>query len=80
MSRRAGQATEKDDAHGNVHFWTEPMLPAKYAYASCGTCHTPLNVPNLPTLENARKTFERLDCYACHRLDGRGGTLRPAEM
>jgi mono/diheme cytochrome c family protein len=72
-----GQATEKDDAHGDVHFWTEPMLPAKYAYASCGTCHTPLNVPNLPTLENARKTFERLDCYACHRLDGRGGTLRP---
>jgi len=72
-----GQATEKDAAHGNVDFWTEPMLPAKYAYASCGTCHTPLNVPNLPTLENARKTFERLDCYACHRLDGRGGTLRP---
>lgn len=72
-----GQATEKEDAHGTVHFWTEPMLPAKYAYAGCGTCHTPLNVPNLPTLENARKTFERLDCYACHRLDGRGGTLRP---
>lgn len=72
-----GQATEKDDAHGNVHFWTEPMLPAKYAYASCGTCHTPLNVPSLPTLDNARKTFERLDCYACHRLDGRGGTIRP---
>ncbi len=72
-----GQATEKDDAHGNVHFWTEPMLPAKHAYASCGTCHTPLNVPNLPTLDNARRTFERLDCYACHRIDGRGGTLRP---
>ena len=72
-----GQATEKDAAHGNVDFWTEPMLPAKYAYASCGTCHTPLNVPNLPTFETAKKTFERLDCYACHRLDGRGGTLRP---
>ena len=72
-----GQATAKDDAHGNVHFWTEPMLPAKYAQASCGTCHTPLNVPNLPALDQARKTFERLDCYACHRLDGRGGTLRP---
>ncbi len=72
-----GQATEKEDAHGTVHFWTEPMLPAKYAYAGCGTCHTPLNVPNLPTLQNARNTFERMDCYACHRLDGRGGTLRP---
>lgn len=72
-----GQATEKDDAHGTVAFWMEPMLPAKYAYASCGTCHTPLNVPNLETLTAARKTFERLDCYACHRIDGRGGTLRP---
>lgn len=72
-----GQATTKDDAHGNVPFWTEPMLPTKYLQASCGTCHTPLNVPNLPTLNVARKAFERLDCYACHRLDGRGGTLRP---
>src|SRR5512139_1587067 len=72
-----GQATEKDDAHGNVAFWTEPMLPAKYAYASCGTCHTPLNVPNFATLSASQKTFERLDCYSCHRLDGKGGTLRP---
>jgi mono/diheme cytochrome c family protein len=72
-----GQATEKDDAHGTVEFWMEPMLPAKYAYASCGTCHTPLNVPNIETLSAARRTFERLDCYSCHRLDGRGGTLRP---
>lgn len=71
-----GLATTKEDAHGTVEFWTEPMLPAKYAYASCGTCHTPLNVPNLPVLENARKTFERLNCYACHRVEGRGGTQR----
>lgn len=72
-----GQATEKDDAHGNVDFWMEPMLPARYAYASCGTCHTPLNVPNIESLTASRQTFERLDCYACHRIDGRGGTLRP---
>ena len=72
-----GQATEKADAHGNVAFWTEPMLPAKYAYASCGTCHTPLNVPDFSTYTASRQIFERLDCYSCHRLDGRGGTLRP---
>ena len=71
-----GLATEKNAAHGNVEFWPEPMLPAKYAYASCGTCHTPLNVPNLKTYEAAKNTFERLDCYACHRVEGRGGTLR----
>ncbi|QQS39696.1 MAG: c-type cytochrome [Acidobacteriota bacterium] len=73
-----GLATEKLDAHGDVEFWPEPMLSAKYAYASCGTCHVPLEVPNSARLELARKTFERLDCYACHRLDGRGGTLRPS--
>ena len=31
----------------------------------------------LPKLEAAQKTFERLDCYACHRIENRGGTLRP---
>ncbi len=71
-----GLATTREDAHGTVEFWTEPMLPAKYAYASCGTCHTPLNVPGLAAYENARKTFERLDCYACHRIENRGGTIR----
>lgn len=74
-----GQATEKDDAHGEVQFWTEPMLPTKYAYAGCGTCHSPPNVPNLETLTEGRRTFERLDCYACHRVDGRGGTVRPGK-
>lgn len=73
-----GLATERLDAHGDAEFWPEPMLPAKYAYASCGTCHTPLEVPNSAKLEAARQAFERLDCYACHRLDGRGGTLRPS--
>ncbi len=72
-----GQATTKEDAHGTVDFWSEPMLPAKYAYAGCGTCHTPLNVPNIARLDAAEKTFERLDCYACHRIEKRGGTLRP---
>jgi hypothetical protein len=24
-----GQATEKADAHGDVHFWPEPMLPTR---------------------------------------------------
>lgn len=71
-----GLATTKADAHGFVPFWTEPMLPTKYVYASCGTCHTPLSVPTLEVVENSRRTFERLDCYSCHRVEGRGGTLR----
>jgi mono/diheme cytochrome c family protein len=72
-----GRATEKDDAHGNVAFWPQPMIPMRYADAGCGSCHTHLAVPTLAKLEAGRSALERNDCLACHRLDGRGGTLRP---
>jgi mono/diheme cytochrome c family protein len=72
-----GRATEKADAHGAVHFWPQPMLPFKYSYAGCGTCHSSLNAPNLAGLEKGARAFERLDCLACHRVEGRGGTIRP---
>lgn len=72
-----GLATETADAHGDVHFWPEPMLTREYAYAGCGTCHTHLQVPSVARLQQAARAFERADCLACHRLDGRGGTLRP---
>jgi len=72
-----GQATEKDDAHGDVHFWPEPMLPKEMSQAGCGSCHTALEVPHQSAMKEAVSVFERLDCYACHRVDGKGGTLRP---
>ncbi len=72
-----GRATEKADAHGTVPHWPEPMIPMRYAYAGCGTCHTHLAVPNVDVLARGRTLFERYDCFACHRVDGRGGTLRP---
>ncbi|HBY59346.1 MAG TPA: hypothetical protein DEH78_05960 [Solibacterales bacterium] len=72
-----GQATEKTDAHGEVHFWPEPMLAREISYAGCGTCHAALSVPAKDQYRAAVQTFERLDCYACHRVDGKGGTLRP---
>ncbi len=72
-----GQATEKEDAHGEVEFWPEPMLPVRYSYAGCGSCHAALGVPARPVFARAQNAFERLDCLACHRVDGRGGTIRP---
>jgi mono/diheme cytochrome c family protein len=71
-----GYATEQADAHGDVPHWPSPMIPVKYAYAGCGSCHTHVRVPNETALERGRHVFQRLDCYACHRVDGRGGTLR----
>lgn len=72
-----GRATEKADAHGDVEHWPEPMLPLRYSYAGCGSCHTHLEVPNLSQVGRGLALFERYDCLACHSLDGRGGTLRP---
>jgi cytochrome c2 len=72
-----GRATDKDDAHGDVPFWPQPMLPAEFAYAGCGSCHTHLRVPNQVQLQHGLALVERYDCLACHRLDGRGATLRP---
>jgi cbb3-type cytochrome c oxidase subunit III len=72
-----GRATDQDDAHGNVPFWPEPMIPAKYAYAGCGSCHTHIRVPGETELTRGRNLVERFDCLACHRIDGRGGTQRP---
>jgi mono/diheme cytochrome c family protein len=72
-----GLATVKADAHGDVKHWPSPMIPRRFAYAGCGSCHTHLRVTNLALLETGRDLVERYDCLACHKLDGRGGTLRP---
>jgi cytochrome c oxidase cbb3-type subunit 3 len=72
-----GRATTVEDAHGNVPHWPEPMLPRRYLSAGCGACHTHLAVPGLAALERGRGVFERSDCLACHRVSGRGGTMRP---
>jgi cbb3-type cytochrome c oxidase subunit III len=72
-----GRATTKADAHGTVAFWPEPMLPVRSTQAGCGTCHAVSDVPARAVFDRLAATFERLDCRACHRVDGRGGTLRP---
>jgi cbb3-type cytochrome c oxidase subunit III len=72
-----GRATAAADAHGAVPHWPEPMIPARYAEAGCGSCHTHLAVPGLDRLARGRELFARYDCLACHAIDGRGGTLRP---
>ena len=72
-----GRATDTAEAHGAAPHWPEPMLAKEYLYAGCGDCHTHLSVPNLARLEKGKMRFEQADCLSCHKLDGRGGTLRP---
>jgi len=72
-----GRATTEADAHGRAPHWPNPMLPQKYVYAGCGSCHTHLAVSNIEEIERGEALVERQDCLACHAIEGRGGTLRP---
>jgi mono/diheme cytochrome c family protein len=72
-----GLATVRADAHGAVPHWPEPGIPRRFAYAGCGSCHMHLEIASVAGLEAGRDLFERYDCLACHRLEGRGGTSRP---
>ncbi|MBI4886676.1 MAG: c-type cytochrome [Acidobacteria bacterium] len=73
-----GLATEKTDAHGDVDFWPQPMLPPGMSQAGCGTCHAYVGIPGAGVLAASRGAFERHSCLACHRVDGRGGVQRRA--
>ena len=51
-----------------------------FANAGCGSCHTHLRVPDQNLLHAGEALVERYDCLACHRLDDRGGTIRPGSV
>ncbi len=72
-----GLATDKDDAHGKVQFWEEPLLSKEYIRASCGRCHKEGEVPGVPELSEGRRLFETRGCRGCHKLNGVGGSIGP---
>ncbi len=73
-----GRATRTEAAHGAVEHWEEPMLPAAQAQASCGTCHgESVDTPPTSIADRGRYLFELHGCNACHKVDGRGGTVGP---
>ena len=72
-----GLATDKQNAHGKVPFWQEPLLPKEYIRASCGRCHKEGEVPGVPELTEGRRLFETQGCRGCHKLNGVGGTIGP---
>jgi mono/diheme cytochrome c family protein len=67
-----GLATTVEDAHGRVAHWEDPLIPAGFYQAGCGSCHTHLKVSGGALAEHGARLFERNDCFACHRIDGRG--------
>lgn len=72
-----GRAVSAREAHGDVPFWTEPMLPLEFIEASCGKCHDPQDNPAAPRLARGRELFEEKGCRGCHRAGGWGGQAGP---
>jgi len=72
-----GLATDKENAHGNVAFWEEPLLPREYVRASCGRCHNEGDIPGVPELAEGRRLFESQGCRGCHKLNSMGGSIGP---
>jgi cytochrome c551/c552 len=75
--RGQGRATTVADAHGNVPYWDQPMLPLRYIQASCGKCHQVVDNPAAPELARGEQVFEESGCRGCHKLGGTGGILGP---
>jgi cbb3-type cytochrome oxidase cytochrome c subunit len=75
--RGQGRATTSVDAHGNVRYWDEPMLPLQYIQASCGKCHEAADNPAAPELVRGQQVFENSGCRGCHKLGGTGGVIGP---
>ena len=67
--RGQGPATEVAEAHESTLAWEQPILPAVFIQASCGTCHYN-NLPQTPQLLRGRELLARLNCQGCHRLPG----------
>jgi mono/diheme cytochrome c family protein len=66
--RGQGLATEVAEAHETTLAWEQPILPAHFLQASCGTCHQS-ELKETPQLTRGRELLSRLNCQGCHKLN-----------
>jgi hypothetical protein len=84
-----GAATTKEDAHGEVPFWDEPLVTARLAAfhgvaraemmeVHCNLCHREqATVAGMPLLDEAKALVVRHRCARCHAIGGKGGSTGP---
>jgi mono/diheme cytochrome c family protein len=66
--RGQGLATEVAEAHETTLAWEQPILPAHFLQASCGSCHQD-DLKEAPQLARGRELLTHLNCQACHKLN-----------
>lgn len=78
--RGQGRAIVSDEAKAVGHHWDYPILPVNLTQSSCGICHTAKEVADSggEKYASGKMLFEAKGCRACHKLNGRGGSLGPA--
>ena len=47
--------------------WKQPIVPAQFAQASCGSCHRE-DLPETPRLNHGRQLIAQYNCAGCHQL------------
>lgn len=77
--RGQGRALVFEEAKAVGYHWDYPLLPANLTQSSCGLCHTDEEIANAGGEKYAmgRALFDSKGCVACHKLNGRGGSLGP---
>ena len=65
--RGQGPATEVAEAHETTLAWEQPILPAHFLQASCGSCHQ-ADLKETPQLARGRELLTDLNCQGCHKL------------
>jgi len=66
--RGQGPATEVAEAHETTLAWEQPILPAHFLEASCGTCHQAV-LKETPQLARGLELLTHLNCQGCHKLN-----------
>jgi len=66
--RGQGPSTEVAEAHETTLAWEQPILPAHFLQASCGSCHQ-ADLKETPQLARGRELLTRLNCQGCHKLN-----------
>ena len=58
-------------AHGNVHFWEEPLLEGEEQQSRCLNCHRDVSqLKYADHLAQGEQLFEQLGCHGCHLVEG----------
>ncbi|MEE8479335.1 MAG: c-type cytochrome, partial [Candidatus Neomarinimicrobiota bacterium] len=70
--RGQGRATTSPEkAHGQVEYWSEPILNGYMTQATCQACHGDIkHIQGADVINRGYELIEKYGCYGCHKIAG----------